>query len=369
VGGLAIDGQGNVYISDFGALEIRKVTPEGTIQRFAGTGALPDYLVPSNAASGVPALKVALNPGALAIDSTWLYVSDISTWSVVAFTLDGKNSKVVAGNHGNQSAGDGGLASNASLFFPGTLALANGMLYINEAGGARVREVNQRTGMIATLVELVQSYASDNGNEGLAADSNGSVYLQHGSTIERIYANTVNPQPYAGGGESVVGDPGEALAVTLMEPRSLAVNPVTFDLSLADSNANFVETIAWGSGFLEPVAGMVHFAGDGGHCGRFAGQCIPGGYRQQCNPADQYQRDYQHHRRHRRDWLHGRRRTGDSGHAQSEARAEVLERHRGGFVGQPVHLRLRKRAHPQGGYDGGDYDGGRWGRDADSVRD
>ena len=63
VGGLAIDAQQNVYISDFGALEIRKVTPQGTIQRFAGTGALPPYLAPSNAASGVAALKVPLNPG------------------------------------------------------------------------------------------------------------------------------------------------------------------------------------------------------------------------------------------------------------------------------------------------------------------
>jgi uncharacterized protein (TIGR03437 family) len=264
VGGLAIDGQGNVYISDFGALEIRKVTPEGAIQRFAGTGALPGYLSPSNAGSGVSALKVALNPGALALDNNWLYVSDIATWSVVAFTLDGKNSKVVAGNHGNQSAGDGGLATNASLFYPGTLALANGTLYINEAGGARIRAVNQRTGIISTLVQLVQSYASDNGNEGLAADTDGSVYLQHGSTVERIYGNTVNPQPYAGGGDSVPGDPGEALAVTLVEPRSLAINPVTHNLSLADSNANFIETITSGSGYLQPVAGMAHFAGDGG---------------------------------------------------------------------------------------------------------
>ena len=183
---------------------------------------------------------------------------------MIAFSLDGKNSKVVAGNHGNQTAGDGGLATNASLNYPGALALANGMLYINEAGGARIRQVNLRTGIISTLVNLIQSYASDNGNEGLAADPNGDIYLQHSSSIQRIYANTSDPQPYAGGGDSVPGDPGQALQVTLIEPRSLAINPLTNDLALADSNSNLIETISYSTGYLQPVAGMAHFAGDNG---------------------------------------------------------------------------------------------------------
>ncbi len=264
IGGLAIDAQQNVYIADFGAMEVRKVTPNGTIERFAGTGALPAYLAPSNAATGVAALQVPLNPGALALDNTYLYVSDDSTWSVVAFTLDGKNSKVVAGNHGNQSAGDGGLATNASLTFPGTIAVANGVLYINEAGGARIRQVSLRSGVITTLVQLIQSYLSDNGNDGLAADTDGSVYLQHGNTIDRIYANTTTPQPYAGGGDSNPGDPGPALQVTLLAPKSLAINPLSHDLALADFNSNFVETISAATGYLQTVAGMAHFAGDNG---------------------------------------------------------------------------------------------------------
>jgi uncharacterized protein (TIGR03437 family) len=262
VGGLAIDAQQNVYISDFGAFEIRKVTPNGMIGRFAGTGALPAYLAPSNAASGITALKVPLNPGALAIDGANLYVSDVSTWSVLAFTLDGRNSKVIAGNHGNVSAGDGGLAINASLSFPGTLALANGILFINEAGGARIRQVSFRSGIVSTLVQLIQSYSSDNGNEGLAADTDGSVYVQHGNTIDRIYGNTTTPQPYAGGGDSNPGDPGPALQITLLTPKCLAINPVSHDLALADYNSNLVETISAATGAIQTVAGMAHFAGD-----------------------------------------------------------------------------------------------------------
>jgi hypothetical protein len=202
VGGLAIDARQNVYISDFGPFEIRKVAPGGTIERFAGTDSLPSYGTPSNAGTGTVALRVPLNPGPLAIDSNNLYVADYATYSVLAFTLDGTNSKVIAGNHGNQYAGDGGLAINASLYYPGALALANGSLFINEAGGARIRQVSFRSGVISTPVQLAQSFLADNGNEGLAADTDGSVYVQHGNTIDRIYANTTTPQPYAGGGDT-----------------------------------------------------------------------------------------------------------------------------------------------------------------------
>lgn len=264
IDGLAVDAQDNVYISDFGALEVRKVTPEGTIARFAGTGALPGYLVPSNAGTGVPALKVPLNPGGMAIDSTYLYVADTETSSVLAFTFDGTNSKVIAGNHGNQSQGDGGLATSASLYYPGAIAVANGMLYINEAGGARIREVNLRNGIISQLVQLIQSYLSDNGNDGLAADTDGSVYLQHDNTVQRIYGNTLIPQPYAGGGDSSPGDPGAALQVTLLLPKALAINPVTHDLALADFSANLIEVVTQSTGAIQTIAGSEHFAGDSG---------------------------------------------------------------------------------------------------------
>lgn len=264
VAGLAIDAQQNVYISDLGAYEIRKVTPAGTIICFAGIGAAPLNGAPTNAATGSPAQKVALNPGPLAIDSTYLYVSDSPTSSVLAFTLDGKSSKVVAGNHGSKTAGDGGPAISASLFYPGTLALAGAVLSINEAGGARIRQVNFRTGLISTLVQLAQTYLTDNGNEGLASDTDGTVYIQQGNAVDRIYPNTTSLQPWAGGGNSNPGDPGPALQATLLTPESLAVNPGTHELALADFGENIIQIVSGSTGAIQTVAGTVHFAGDNG---------------------------------------------------------------------------------------------------------
>ena len=264
IAGLAIDGQQNVYLSDLVACEIRKVTPAGVITRFAGTGAQPLYLAQSNASASTPALKVPLTPGPLAIDSANLYVSDAATSSVLAFTLDGRGSRVVAGNHGSATAGDGGPASSASLFYPGTLALSTGALYVNEAGGARIRQVTFRTGAISTLLLLAQTYLVDNGNPGLAADPDGTLYLQRGHSISRIAPGTSTPQPWAGGGDSNPGDPGPAQQATLLTPASLAVNPLTHDLSLADVKGNIIQTVSASAGDIQTVAGMVHFAGDNG---------------------------------------------------------------------------------------------------------
>lgn len=264
VGGIAIDSQQNVYISDFGAYEIRKVTPAGTISRFAGTGALPLYGTASNAYPGTPALKVPLNPAALAIDTANLFVSDMATSSVLAFSLDGQSSKVVAGNHGSKTAGDGGLAINASLFYPGTLALANNLLSINEAGGARIRQVNLRTGVINTLLTLDQTYLVDNGDSGLATDSDGTLYVQQKKIVASFAPGSTTPQNYAGGGTLAPGDNGVATQAVLVAPKSLAVNPLTHDLAIADFDGNLIRVVLQSNGNMQTLAGAIHYSGDNG---------------------------------------------------------------------------------------------------------
>jgi uncharacterized protein (TIGR03437 family) len=263
VSGVAIDVRHNVYISDVYGYEVRKVTADGVINRFAGTGARPNYGDGSNAGGSTAAVRVAMVPGSLAADGMNLYVTDTATASVLAFPFDGRSSRVVAGNRGNATAGDGGSAVNASLFYPGTLALGNSVLYINEANGARIRQVVFRTGVITTLVELAKTYLIDNGNPGLAADSNGTLYLQRGNTIARLFPGGYL-ELWAGGGASPPGDPGPALQASLLKPACLAINPIDHDLSLADSSGNVIQTVDGSTGNLQAVAGFVHFAGDDG---------------------------------------------------------------------------------------------------------
>jgi uncharacterized protein (TIGR03437 family) len=264
VAGIAIDAQQNLYISDLAAYQIRKVTPSGMIVPFAGTDAAPADGAQSNAGPGAAAAKVPLAPGSLAIDSANLYVTDSTTSSVLSFSLDGKSSKVVAGNHERQSSGDGGPATAGSLFYPGTMALSAGVLSINEAGGGRIRQVNLRSGIISTRIQLAQGYLNDNLNEGLASDSDGTIYIQKSKTVTQLPPNTAIPQPWVGGGNANPGDPGPALAASLVNPVSLAINPVTHDLALADNGADIIQVVSAVDGTIQTYAGAVHFAGDGG---------------------------------------------------------------------------------------------------------
>ncbi len=92
--GVAFDGAGNLYISDFSDQRVRMVNAAlGTIATFAGPG--PGYCC--------------------------------------------------------APVGDGGPATSANLYEPMGLAYANGMLYISDTGNVRVRQVNLGTNIITTV--------------------------------------------------------------------------------------------------------------------------------------------------------------------------------------------------------------------------
>src|SRR5205814_829733 len=78
--GLAADAAGNVYIADHGNVRIRKVSPDGTITTVAGTGEplTPGRVGSSSAGERGPATKAPLySPRGLAVDAAGnLYVAD-----------------------------------------------------------------------------------------------------------------------------------------------------------------------------------------------------------------------------------------------------------------------------------------------------
>lgn len=104
---------------------------------------------------------------------------------------------------GEHDPGDAGPAKDAFLNFPESVALdSDGNLYISERGGNRVRKIDRRTWIITTLAGTGEKgFAGDGGpatraklNEptGLASDGRGNVYI--GDTwnyrIRRVDART-----------------------------------------------------------------------------------------------------------------------------------------------------------------------------------
>ena len=82
---VAVDAAGNLYISEFGANRVRKVTLNGNIQTAAGTG------IAGYSGEGLPAVMAQLNqPTGVAVDRTGvLYIADSGNGVVRKVLPDG----------------------------------------------------------------------------------------------------------------------------------------------------------------------------------------------------------------------------------------------------------------------------------------
>jgi sugar lactone lactonase YvrE len=199
--GILLDASGNLYIADHTNYRVRRVdAATGKISTVAGVG------VPGYTGNGGPALaaslfspnRLALNrsalylaegnvireidlksgiiraiigsrvsnseaparrtslslPSGLAIFGHELYVSDTGNHRVLKISLGSGRSQVVLGNGHPGSSGDGGLARNAQLSLPQSLAFDTaGNLYIADAGNNKVRRVERSNALVKTIIE------------------------------------------------------------------------------------------------------------------------------------------------------------------------------------------------------------------------
>jgi uncharacterized protein (TIGR03437 family) len=158
VHGLAVDSKGNVYFSDTSNFRIRKVDTSGNITTFAGNGTR------GYTGDGAAATSAELwFPSGVAVDGSGnVYVSDWGNYTVRKISSSGMIS-TVAGTGVWGYSGDGGPANKANLAFPGSIALDSaGNLYIGDYGNNTIRKVGS-DGNIHTIASNVspQSLAID----------------------------------------------------------------------------------------------------------------------------------------------------------------------------------------------------------------
>lgn len=189
-----LDAAGNLYIADTNNNRIRKVGTDGNITTFAGIGSA------GSSGDGGPANSAAIDtPEGLAIDKAGnIYVSDTGGHRIRKITPDG-NITTVAGNGNGGFQGDGGPATQASLYYPKGIALdpTSGNLYIADWLNSRVRVVTP-DGKINTVAGSGQyNYSGDGGPAtsatlkfpwALAVDATGKVYVadDENSTIRLL---------------------------------------------------------------------------------------------------------------------------------------------------------------------------------------
>ncbi len=137
---------GSVYIADAANHRIRRVLPGGTIESIAGTGE------PGFSGDNGPAIRAQLNhPYGIRVapDGT-LYISDQRNHRIRRIFADG-TIKTIAGNGVPAFAGDGGPATAASLWFPDDVAVTkDGSIFIADSNNQRIRQVDC-AGLISTV--------------------------------------------------------------------------------------------------------------------------------------------------------------------------------------------------------------------------
>ena len=242
--GVAVDSAGNLYIADEGNERIREVS-NGAIATVAGNGTI------GFSGDGGPATDAQFyNFGGIAVDSAGnLYIADFGNHRIRKVA----NGVIttVAGNGMPGYSGDGGLATDARLFFPGCVAVDSaGNLYITDSENYVIREVSN--GVITTVAgNGTRGYSGDGGPATdaqlypgqIAVDSAGNLYIADtGNNRIRKVANGVITTVAGNGTGGYSGDGGPAFIATLNSPTGVALD-ATGKVYIADIGNNRVRVL------------------------------------------------------------------------------------------------------------------------------
>lgn len=181
---VAVDGAGNIYVTDVFVGAIRKITPGGTVTTLAGPSGALD-VANHGSADGTGSAARFDFPVGIAVDSAGeVYVAEQNNHTIRKITPAGVVS-TLAGAAGNSGSADGTGAA-ARFNGPGFLALdAAGNLYVADAGNSTIRKVTP-AGVVTTLAGSPGLTGSANGTgsaarfdelNGLVADGLGNLFV------------------------------------------------------------------------------------------------------------------------------------------------------------------------------------------------
>ncbi len=271
--GARFDAAGNLYIVDALGARVRRVdAATSIITTVAGNGTT------GYSGDGGPATSAELNgPVALAIDGTGnLFISDSTNHRIRRVDATTGKITTVAGNGTEGFFGDGAAATSAMLDFPLGIAVDSaGNLWIADNNNNRVRVVNA-AGVISTVAgNGSQGYFGDGGPataaevdhpSAVAVDAAGNAYIcaSYSGEIRRLDATTkIITTAVGGGGQyAFVGDGGLATAATLFSPQDVALD-ATGAIYVADYENERVRRVDPVTGIIDTVAGQVDPEGTG----------------------------------------------------------------------------------------------------------
>jgi sugar lactone lactonase YvrE len=273
---IAVDGDNNLFIADYYANRVRKVSPDGIISTVIANGSSDRRCVANSSGDGGPVsrahfcapLSVAVDEDGNLFIGEYGFSDDPTDDRVPLNFLVRKVSRAgtittVAGNGSSGFSGDGGPGSRAELV-GGPIAISRtGDLFL--ADQTRIREVSP-AGIIRTIAGNGNiSFSGDggpaasamlNGPVAVTTDRAGTVFLVDSpfySRVRKVTPDGIISTVAGNGTQSYSGDGGPAVAAALFQPTGLAVDNAG-DLFIADHNNNRVRKVS-PEGIITTVVG------------------------------------------------------------------------------------------------------------------
>jgi uncharacterized protein (TIGR03437 family) len=267
---VALDGKGNLYISDSNNGRIREVNlTTGIISSVAGGG--------SSLLEGVTPLSAGLSPNGITLDNSGnLLVADINYRRVRKVTQSAITT--IAGVMPTQGAGDNFPATSTALLDPFGVAVdTSGDILIADHVDNRIRKVSPAGNITTIIGNGVPGFGGDGGlainatigdPADVGFDPAGNLYFATGD-IRRIATNGIVTTVAGNGVVGYGGDSGPATSAAMIGPTD-AVGDAAGNIYITDRGNSLIRRvdsagiITTYAGTITADAGVAGFSGDGG---------------------------------------------------------------------------------------------------------
>lgn len=241
--GVVVDTNGTIYVADTGGLKIRKITSLGEVTTLAGISGFP------GSTDGVGTSARFSGPAGVAVDSSGnVYVADAGNHKIRKISPDGFVSTFAGTGTSGSTDGEG---SAASFFSPYGIDIdTNGNIYVGDSRNNKIRKISPAAVVttlagsgIAGSTDGLGTTASFNFPTGVAIDSNGNILVADrlNNKIRKITPDG-NVTTLAGNG-AVGSTDGIRTSASFYYPFGVAVSPDGY-IYVADSGNNKIRRIS-----------------------------------------------------------------------------------------------------------------------------
>lgn len=266
------DAMGNIYVADKLNNRVRKISAAGVITTIAGTGATI-----FSGDGGAATAATLWQPMGVAVDGSGnVYISDATHYRIRKINTAGIIS-TIAGTGTTGFGTDGVAATATNIGAPAGICFdAAGNLVFAERSYNRVRKIDMTTGIISTVAGTGSSSFGGDGAAATAAflnqpydvnyDTAGNLYIAdyNNNRIRKVSTAGII-STYAGDGTTAMsGDGGAATAASLYKPSGVWADSAG-NVFIADTWHNKVRKVG-ATGTISSVAGTgaAGYGGDGG---------------------------------------------------------------------------------------------------------